>query len=208
MSAGDTRTPIARWTERAGLLILLVLAARFLTMYFHRGANLLDEGSTVAAANRILHGDVIYRDFLAAATPGSFYTVAWLFQIFGAELIVVRWLVVALCLGTMAVTFVIARHLMSWPFAAASALMTIAWGWFLLAPNLYSLEAMFLALVALACYLQGWTFYAGLACGYTGLSPTMIRSSSAPSTVSRSSSCCASLLRMCRLASSVVLAIA
>ncbi len=44
-------------------------------------------------ANRILHGDVIYRDFLTVATPGSFYTVAWLFQLFGAELMVVRWTV-------------------------------------------------------------------------------------------------------------------
>ena len=60
---------------------------------------------------------------------------------------------------------------MSWPFAAASALLTIVWGWFLLAPNLYSLEAMFFALVALACFLRAkqisrtWLFLAGVACG-------------------------------------------
>lgn len=176
------RRPATRvvW-EQVGTLLLIVVAARYLLLFFHRGANLLDEGSQVAMANRILHGDVIYRDFLTVTTPGSFYTVAWLFQLFGTELMVVRWAVFALSLGIMIATLTIARQLMSWPFAAASALLTVVWGWFLLAPNLYSLEAMFFALVSLACYLQfmrggesgapprtfqsAWLFAAGIACG-------------------------------------------
>jgi Dolichyl-phosphate-mannose-protein mannosyltransferase len=165
------RSNIFRRLEIVASVLLLAAAARFVLMFFHRGANLLDEGSQVAMANRILHGDVIYRDFLSVAAPGSFYTVAWLFQLFGAELMVVRWAVFVLILGTAIVTFIIARQLMSWPFAAASALLTIVWGWFLVAPNLYSLEAMFFALVALACYLRAehtsrtWLFLAGVACG-------------------------------------------
>jgi 4-amino-4-deoxy-L-arabinose transferase-like glycosyltransferase len=150
----------ARWTRPAaweliGSALVVGGAGWYLQQFIHRGANLLDEGSQVAMANRILHGDVIYRDFLTVATPGSFYTVAWLFQIFGTDLMVLRWAVFALSLGIMIATLVAARHVMSWPFAAASALLTVVWGWFLVAPNLYSWEAMFLALVPLACYLQG-----------------------------------------------------
>ena len=165
------RRSLQRRLEIAGSLLVVLAAARFLSMFFHRGANLLDEGSQVAMANRILHGEVIYRDFLTVATPGSFYTVAWLFQIFGTDLMVVRWAVMALNLGIVIVTLSIARHLMSWPFAAASALLAVVWGWFLLAPNLYSLEAMFFALLALAYYLhalrrgESWLFVAGLSCG-------------------------------------------
>ena len=159
------------WLERAGTVLLVLVTVRYQLMFFHRGANLLDEGSQVAMANRILHGDVIYRDFLTVATPGSFYTVAWLFQLFGTELMVVRSAIVALNLGILVVVLIIARRLMSWPFAAASALLSVVWGWFLVAPNLYSLQGMFFALVALACYLHAartsgtWLFLAGLACG-------------------------------------------
>lgn len=159
------------WLERAGTVLLVLATVRYQLMFFHRGANLLDEGSQAAMANRILRGDVIYRDFLTVATPGSFYTVAWLFQLFGIELMVVRWAVVALNLGILLAALIIARRLMSWPFAAASALLSVVWGWFLVAPNLYSLQAMFFVLVALACYLHAartsgtWLLLAGLACG-------------------------------------------
>ena len=44
---------------------------------------------------------------------------------------------------------------MAWPFAAAAALMTTVWGWFLVTPNFYSWEAALFALIALACYLRG-----------------------------------------------------
>ena len=173
MSQLPTRqVPVRLALEIAGSLLLVWAATRYLLLFFHRGANLLDEGSQVAMANRILHGEVIYRDFLTVATPGSFYTVAGLFQLFGPDLMVVRWAVFALSLGILIVTLIIARHLMSWPFAAASALLTIVWGWFLVAPNLYSWQAMFLALVGLACYLRysrtyrrWWLVVAGLACG-------------------------------------------
>ncbi|MGH9385846.1 MAG: hypothetical protein ACRD2N_16330 [Vicinamibacterales bacterium] len=166
------QSPVRLGLELVGSVLLVWAATSYLLLFMHRGANLLDEGSQVAMANRILHGEVIYRDFLAVATPGSFYTVAILFQLFGTDLMVLRWAVFALSLGILIVTLIIARHLMSWPFAAASALLTIVWGWFLVAPNLYSWQAMFLALCALLCYLRyartyrrSWLVAAGIACG-------------------------------------------
>ena len=71
--------------------LLVALAAWYWLRYFNRSTNLLDEGSTAAQALRIINGDLIYRDFFTVVTPGSYYTVAWLFRLFGASLMVLRW---------------------------------------------------------------------------------------------------------------------
>ena len=167
------------WARRARLellggAILVAAALRYWLIYFNRGANLLDEGSQAAQALRLLNGDVIYRDFFTVVTPGSYYTAAWLFAIFGQELIVLRWTVLVMGLGILIATLIAARHVIAWPFAAAAALMTTVWGWFLVAPNFYSWEAAFFALLALVCYLRyaatartSWLVWAGVAAGVT-----------------------------------------
>ena len=99
---------------------------------FDRSTNLLDEGSTAAQALRILNGDLIYRDFFTVVTPGAYYTVASLFQIFGEQLMVLRWAALVTGLAIALVTLAIGRQIASWPFAAAAALMTTVWGWFLI----------------------------------------------------------------------------
>lgn len=144
--------------EAAGTLVVLGAALWYWLLYFHRGTNLLDEGSQAAQALRVMNGEIIYKDFFTVVTPFSYYTVAGLFDLFGAGLMVMRWTVLGLGIGIAALTLVAARRVMAWPFAAAAALMTTVWGWFLVAPNFYSWEASFLVLVALACYLRhAWT---------------------------------------------------
>ncbi len=169
--------------------IVLALATWYWLQYFNRNTNLLDEGSTAAQALRIINGDLIYRDFFTVVTPGSYYTVAWLFQIFGASLIVLRWAALITGLGILLVTLTVGRGVMAWPFAAAAGLLTTVWGWFLVTPNFYSLEAALLSLTALACYVHGalrlgsglpraksrgapsprWLVLAGIATGLTAL---------------------------------------
>ena len=172
---------LVRWRHGArfeliGTLILTAAASRFWLLYFNRSTNLLDEGSQAAQALRIMHGELIYRDFFTVVTPASYFTVAWLFQLFGTNLMVMRWAVLALGLGILIATLVAARHLMPWPFAAAAALMTSVWGWFLVAPNFYSWEAAFFAMIALVCCLRSvdrprsaWMLWAGVATGVTVL---------------------------------------
>jgi hypothetical protein len=159
--------------ERIGTAIVFLAALRYWLWYFDRNANLLDEGSTAAQALRVFNGELIYRDFFTVVTPGSYYTVAWLFQLFGPSLMVLRWAALVTGLAILLVTLLIARRVMSWPFAAAAALMTTVWGWFLVTPNFYSLQAALFALIALWCYLRlgdrGHTRWIVLAGVFTGL---------------------------------------
>ena len=157
-------------------MVVLAAALRYWLWYFDRSTNLLDEGSTAAQALRILNGDLIYRDFFTVVTPGWYYTVASLFQIFGEQLMVLRWAALVTGLAIALVTLAIGRQIASWPFAAAAALMTTVWGWFLITPNFYSLQAALFALIALFLHLRDaadprtrWVVLAGVLTGLTAL---------------------------------------
>jgi hypothetical protein len=154
--------------------LLVVFATWYWLQYFNRSTNLLDEGSTAAQALRIVNGELIYRDFFTVVTPGSYYTVAWLFQLFGAGLMVLRWAALATGIAILLIALTVARRVMVWPFAAAAGLLTTVWGWFLVTPNFYSLEAALLSLIALACYVHGaparrWMIAAGVAAGFAAM---------------------------------------
>jgi hypothetical protein len=56
----------------------------------HRQLFPFDEGFVLCAADRILHGELPYRDFIAVYPPGQYYIVAWLFAIFGPGTLVMR----------------------------------------------------------------------------------------------------------------------
>ena len=45
-----------------------------------------DEGIILQGAQRILQGQVLYRDFFAFITPGSYYWIAFFFKIFGSSI--------------------------------------------------------------------------------------------------------------------------
>ena len=164
----------SRRLEWLGTAVVLAVATWYWLKYFNRNTNLLDEGSTAAQAMRVLRGELIYRDFFTVVTPFSYYTVAWLFKAFGEQLMVLRWAALATGVGIAFTALLITRRIAAWPFAAAAALMTTVWGWFLVAPNFYSWEAALFSLIALACYVYGspsprWLIAAGIATGVTAM---------------------------------------
>jgi hypothetical protein len=165
-SVATSRGRVAEWV---GTAIVIAAALRYWLWYFNRATNLLDEGSTAAQALRVLNGELIYRDFFTVVTPVSYYTIAWLFGLFGESLMVLRWTALVTGLLVLLVTLLVARRVMAWPFAAGAALMTTVWGWFLVTPNYYSLQAALFALIALAVYLRGWVLFAGVMLGLTAM---------------------------------------
>src|SRR5689334_12067678 len=163
-----------RRLEWIGTALVIALATWYCLKYFNRNTNLLDEGSTAAQAMRVLRGELIYRDFFTVVTPFSYYTVAALLRMFGESLIVLRWAALVTGIAIALSALLITRRIASWPFAAAAALLTTVWGWFLVAPNFYSWEAALFALIALACYVHGspsraWLIAAGVATGFAAM---------------------------------------
>lgn len=55
-----------------------------------------DEGLYYQEAQRMLHGEVIYRDFFEFVTPGTFFFIKWIFAIFGEQFAAVRYVLFAM----------------------------------------------------------------------------------------------------------------
>src|SRR5262249_31781162 len=64
-------------------------------------------------AERILHGQVLYRDFFSFFTPGSYYLLALLFRIFGDSFLVARTALAVFGAVFSAFTYVMARRVCS-----------------------------------------------------------------------------------------------
>ena len=78
-------------------------------------------------AQRILRGDVLYRDFFSFYTPGSYYLLALIFKLFGSSIVVAR-TALALTGGVLSsLIYLLARRVCSRPislFAASLATFT------------------------------------------------------------------------------------
>jgi len=130
--------------------------------------NLLEEGILLHIAQRIAHGEHLYRDVLAFTGPLPFQALALLFRVFGEEIWIGR-VVVALLQGAAAAAgFSIARR------AGAAALAHAAAAAYALAPLLlfplfgifyYTTIAFHLSVLSAWAALNGswrWSFVAGL----------------------------------------------
>jgi len=76
-----------------------------------------DEGIFIGGAERVLAGEIIYRDFQHNYPPGRSFTLAGMFALFGKDLSVVRSLWTLFHVLAVGFAFVVARRLMSIPFA-------------------------------------------------------------------------------------------
>src|SRR5437016_4920787 len=72
-----------------------------------------DEGIILQGAQRILRGEVLYRDFFSFFTPGSYYFVALIFKIFGSSIIVARTALVLIGATFSVITYLLARRVCS-----------------------------------------------------------------------------------------------
>jgi 4-amino-4-deoxy-L-arabinose transferase-like glycosyltransferase len=72
-----------------------------------------DEGIVLQGAQRILRGQVLYRDFFSFFTPGSYYFLALLFRIFGNSFLVARTALVFFGGIYSAIAYLLARRVCS-----------------------------------------------------------------------------------------------
>lgn len=114
----ETITPRVQKPEESRLDRLVAVACflfTFLYLYtFRRHSFLdLDEGIILQGAQRILDGQVLYRDFFAFVTPGSYYMLALVFRIFGDSYVIAHVELAAVGAMFSPVTYLLSRRVCS-----------------------------------------------------------------------------------------------
>lgn len=112
-------------------LLVLVLSLFYLFTSIRIGYNIYDEGIVVYGANRVLDGDIPYRDFWTMYAPGQFYMVALLYKLFGIGLFVVRVYSAVINFLIAVLAYLIVRKFTEHKIALLAFIFTAFWmgGW-------------------------------------------------------------------------------
>lgn len=71
-------------------LVVLLASGAYLALFFRIPPSTTDEGMIAAGAERILRGQIPYRDFFSELGPGSFYLQAAIFHLVGTSISSIR----------------------------------------------------------------------------------------------------------------------
>jgi 4-amino-4-deoxy-L-arabinose transferase-like glycosyltransferase len=179
-SAGPIEPALSRpeqsLSERLLVLALFLLSFSYLCLFRHFTGMEPDEGILLQGAQRILGGQVLYRDFFSFYTPGSYYALALLFKIFGSSLPVARTAFALAGAILSSITYLLARRVCSRTVAltmAALATLTTLPYRFLVLHNwdstLWACLALYCAVRLLETPSRKWAFTLGLFASLTVL---------------------------------------
>jgi len=155
------------------LIITLAAGAACYGLFFNRDVSPSVVGYSVAPAERVLHGEVPYRDFVYNYTPGILWLNALLMKVLHPGLLVIAAGLLVFKLCTLVSLFLISsRFVCKWA-ALIPITLTLAWlGYrdgFAVVPTQYSL---LFVLLGAACFLRHnqraratWLLAGGLAVG-------------------------------------------
>jgi hypothetical protein len=111
-----------RWIALAAFL----LTCLYLSLFYNYTILNADEGIVLQGAQRILEGQVLYRDFFSFYTPGSYYWMALLFKIFGSSILVGRAALVVYGGLFSVLTYLLARRVCArWSALLAAYMITL-----------------------------------------------------------------------------------
>lgn len=109
--------------------IFLILLFLFLAFFHFRGLSIHDGGYILHSAQRMLDGEMIYKDFDFVYTPGSVLLVSSIFKIFGPSIFVERAFALFISLLTIYVLFKLLKLLNTKYWILNTAILFyIAWG--------------------------------------------------------------------------------
>ena len=100
-------------SERYIALIIFLLSFLYLCAFRRSTGIDLDEGIILQGAQRILDGQVPYRDFFSFFTPGSYYLLALLFRVFGNSYLVAHTALAFTGAVFSPITYLLARRVCS-----------------------------------------------------------------------------------------------
>ena len=100
-------------TDRAIAAAVFAVTLAYLWLFRRYTSMEPDEGIVLQGAQRILRGEVLYRDFFSFFTPGSYYFLALLFKVFGSSFLVARTALVFFGGIYSAIAYLLARRVCS-----------------------------------------------------------------------------------------------
>ena len=106
---------------------LVVISLLYLTVTMQRSIIVYDEGLILFGAERVLHGDVLHRDFYANYGPAQFYLLAGLYKLFGASVLTERALDTAERCASIILVFVLVDGAAPRLHAILAALASLIW---------------------------------------------------------------------------------
>ncbi|MBI5189481.1 MAG: glycosyltransferase family 39 protein [Nitrospirae bacterium] len=151
----------------AYLASLVLVYAVYASLIHDRGINLFGEGELLGGALGILQGKVLYRDIVTVYAPGQYYLLALLFDVFGENLLVAHWMLLAVRFTGAVLLFFLCRRLMPDLFASLACLlyMFVSGPWFKVFFSFFNIPAV----LCMMRYSDGrdnrWLMAAGLFSG-------------------------------------------
>jgi len=149
-------------------LLVFIVSLLYLSLFRRYSAMDPDEGIVLQGAERILRGEIPYRDFFSFYTPGSLYLLASIFRAFGDSFIVARTSIAIVGAGFSVVTYLLARRVCSRQIAFLAAGLTMTTGAayrFLVLHNWYATFFACLSVYAAVRLLEShkvtWAFATG-----------------------------------------------
>jgi 4-amino-4-deoxy-L-arabinose transferase-like glycosyltransferase len=164
--AGTFRPEESR-SERWILAAVALLSFAYLLLFRRYTTMDPDEGIILEGAQRVLRGQVLYRDFFSFCTPGSYYFVALLFKVFGSSVLVAR-SALSICGSVFsALTYLLARRVTSRSNALSAAALTAALSIPYRAVVVHNWDSTVWACLALYCAVRAlergpWLWAAGM----------------------------------------------
>jgi hypothetical protein len=175
LTQGVHHAPQSRFEQTIPWLIFVGCFA-YLCAFLRYSTLEPDEGIVLRGAERILQGQLPYRDFFSFYTPGSFYLVASLFRLFGDSFAVARMSLAVAGGICSAVTYVLSRRVCPTGISVLSALLATSAGVafrFLVLHNIYSTVGCCLCLYVAIRFLETartyWAFVTGTLASLTFL---------------------------------------
>jgi 4-amino-4-deoxy-L-arabinose transferase-like glycosyltransferase len=168
----------SRFTDPERLITVSLFVVSLLYLSIFRRYTLLDpdEGIILQGAQRILDGQVPYRDFFSFFTPGSYYLNSLVFRMFGNTFLVARTAVAVMGAALAVLTYVLARRVCSRSISlSVTILMTLTAlpFRFMVLHNWDSTLLACLGLYSAVRWLEvggpGWAFATGSFVSLTGL---------------------------------------
>ncbi|MED5262762.1 MAG: glycosyltransferase family 39 protein [Myxococcota bacterium] len=169
---GDDRRHGSRFAILSGAIVWAVGAIAIQVPIVNRGFVSMDEGHLVATAQRLLEGDLLYRDIQTGIFPGVYYLAALLFEMFGMDVVVTRWAQVGVNTSIAVILWFVGLRMMQLRWAALAPLAFIAFipvafpVFTMLNYSTISLALGLFALLFLLRYVEGARRRDAVICGF------------------------------------------